>query len=87
VSEDDNRRTHVDGIAPDHTGGEPNLPDGTDIEGYVVDGILGKGGMGVVLQRDAQGDRQARRDQGPAREVSQNRSPSSGSSRKRARST
>jgi len=48
VSEDDNRRTHVDGIAPDHTGGEPNLPDGTDIEGYVVDGILGKGGMGVV---------------------------------------
>ncbi len=48
MSEEDNHRTHVDGIAPDPFGAEPRLPDGTDIEGYVIDGILGKGGMGVV---------------------------------------
>jgi len=48
VTEEDNRRTHVDGIAPDPFGDEPRIPDGTDIEGYVIDGILGKGGMGVV---------------------------------------
>jgi len=48
VSEDDQHRTHVDGLAPEHTGGEPTLPEGTDVQGYVIDGILGKGGMGVV---------------------------------------
>ena len=41
-------------------------PIGTDVGGYVIDGELGQGGMGVGLQRDAPGDRQARRDQGAA---------------------
>jgi serine/threonine protein kinase len=47
VREDDNHRTDVDGGSPDQ-GGEIRLAEGTDIEGYVIDGILGKGGMGVV---------------------------------------
>ncbi len=37
-----------DGTAPDPFGGEPLLSDGTEVEGYVIDGILGKGGMGIV---------------------------------------
>jgi len=48
VREDDGHSTHVDGTAPDPFGGERHLADGTEIEGYVIDGILGKGGMGVV---------------------------------------
>ena len=47
MRDDDNHRTEVDGVDPDQ-GGEIRLADGTDIEGYVIDGILGKGGMGVV---------------------------------------
>ena len=48
MREDDHHNTQVDGTAPDPFGGESRLSDGTEIEGYVIDGILGKGGMGVV---------------------------------------
>ena len=48
MTEDDHHNTQVDGTAPDPFGGESRLSDGTEIEGYVIDGILGKGGMGVV---------------------------------------
>jgi len=46
VDEADNQRTHVDAAAPAHD--DQRLPDGTDVNGYIVDGILGRGGMGVV---------------------------------------
>jgi serine/threonine protein kinase len=50
VRREDNHRTEVDvqeeaDTARDRDG---RLPNGTVIEGYVVDGILGKGGMGIV---------------------------------------
>ncbi len=38
----------MDGTVPEPFGGERPLIDGTEIEGYVIDGILGKGGMGIV---------------------------------------
>ena len=47
--EDDGPHTHVDGTAPAHEPGVPALlPRGTEIADYVIDGILGKGGMGIV---------------------------------------
>ena len=46
VDEADNKRTHVDAAPPSHD--DQRLPDGTDVNGYIVDGVLGRGGMGVV---------------------------------------
>ena len=45
VDEADNKRTHVDAAPPAH---DERLPDGTDVNGYIVDGVIGRGGMGVV---------------------------------------
>jgi serine/threonine protein kinase len=45
-NEADNGFTHVDAHAPTHD--DQRLANGTDINGYVIDGVLGKGGMGVV---------------------------------------
>ncbi len=47
---EDNHRTEVDvqeeaDTVRDRDG---RLPNGTEIEGYVIDGVLGKGGMGIV---------------------------------------
>jgi serine/threonine-protein kinase len=46
VDEQDSHFTHVDANAPTHE--DHRLPNGTDVSGYVIDGILGQGGMGVV---------------------------------------
>ncbi|MBA3451839.1 MAG: serine/threonine protein kinase [Deltaproteobacteria bacterium] len=48
MREDDHHSTQVDQGAPEPFAVEPPLPNGTEIDGYVIDGILGKGGMGVV---------------------------------------
>jgi serine/threonine protein kinase len=50
VRREDNHRTEVDvqeeaDTVRDRDG---RLPNGTEIEGYVIDGVLGKGGMGIV---------------------------------------
>ncbi len=46
VDEQDSQFTNVDAQAPAHD--EQTLLPGTDVGGYIVEGILGKGGMGVV---------------------------------------
>ena len=46
VEEEDSHFTDVDGNPPSPT--DQALEHGTDVNGYIVDGILGKGGMGVV---------------------------------------
>lgn len=47
--EADELRTSVDDVPPDYLKDvEGRLPNGFEIDGYVVDGVLGKGGMGVV---------------------------------------
>ena len=46
VDERDNHFTHVDEQAPTHV--DQRLPAGTDVNGYIVEGILGQGGMGTV---------------------------------------
>jgi len=43
---EDSHYTEVDGVPPSH--GDQPLENGTDVSGYIVDGVLGKGGMGVV---------------------------------------
>ena len=49
--ERDDRRTDVQDVPPVHQE-DPRLAgrlaDGTEVSGYVVDGVLGKGGMGIV---------------------------------------
>jgi serine/threonine-protein kinase len=47
VDDGDSFRTYVDELQPSYGDGE-RLPDGSEIEGYVVDAVIGKGGMGVV---------------------------------------
>ncbi|MBA3465186.1 MAG: serine/threonine protein kinase [Deltaproteobacteria bacterium] len=46
VDERDNHITHVDAYEPTHV--EQRLQPGTDVNGYIVEGILGQGGMGTV---------------------------------------
>ncbi len=46
VDEADNKRTHVDAGPPAHD--DQRLAEGTDINGYIVDGMIGRGGMGIV---------------------------------------
>ncbi len=46
VEGEDNHFTNVDASAPTHD--DQTLAPGTDVGGYIVEGILGKGGMGVV---------------------------------------
>ena len=44
--DDDNHYTSVDAVEP----GQPDRPlaPGTNVNGYIVEGVLGQGGMGVV---------------------------------------
>ncbi|CAN5697778.1 hypothetical protein BH11MYX3_BH11MYX3_07220 [soil metagenome] len=46
VEEEDSHFTNVDANAPTHD--DQTLAPGTNVSGYIVEGILGKGGMGVV---------------------------------------
>ena len=46
VEEEDNHFTNVDATAPTHE--DQGLVAGTDVNGYIIDGVLGRGGMGVV---------------------------------------
>ncbi len=45
---EDSHFTEVDGAPPSHPHGDQPLENGTDVNGYIVDGVLGRGGMGVV---------------------------------------
>ncbi len=46
VEEEDSHFTNVDATAPTHE--DQTLAPGTDVGGYIVDGVIGRGGMGVV---------------------------------------